>query len=203
MDALETAVVLFGVSVSVGLVLAGVWWFIDVEDRLRNWFLTFALLAYIVMVFVGSPNVWLSSGVVILASVMGAMVIGSFNRSRGSVVVFLVTAAVVDWFSFSGGLTRWIIDSGGAGNMLLLQYLTVALPEGGRVQYLIGIGDLIVSGATGLSLFRLGYPALRTGIVIMFAVLSSVVLALVIRGIPALPMVALMTGFYIAVQPVE
>ena len=99
MDALETVLILLGVSASLGLVLAGVWWFIDVEDRLRNWFLTFALLAYMVMVFVGSPNVWLSSGVVILASVMGAMVIGSFNRSRGGVIEFLVTASVFGSFT--------------------------------------------------------------------------------------------------------
>ena len=99
MDALETVLVLLGVSVSVGLVLAGVWWFIDVEDRLRNWFLTFALLTYILMFYVGSLNVWLSSGAVVLASVMGAMVIGSFNRSRGGVIEFLVTASVFGSFT--------------------------------------------------------------------------------------------------------
>jgi hypothetical protein len=203
MDAVETVLVLLMVSVSMGLVLEGVWWFIDVEDRLRNGFLTFALLAYLVMVYVGSPSVWLSSGVVVLASVAGAMVIGSFNRSRGSVVMFLVTAAVIDWFSFSGGLTRWIIDSGGAGNPLLLQYLTVALPVGGRVRYLIGIGDLLITGAAGLSLFRLGYPALRTGMVLVFSILLAVLVALRIGGIPALPVVALVMGLYVSIQSVE
>ena len=203
MNAVEIVFVLFSVAVSMGLVLAGVRWFIDVEDRLRDGFLAIALVAYLVMVYVGSPNVWLSSGVVVLASVAFAMVMGSFNRSRGGVVVFLVTAAVVDWFSFSGGLTRWIIDSGGAGNNMLLQYLTVAVLVGGRVRYLIGIGDLVISGAAGLSLFRLGYPALRTSLVLVSAILLAVLLGLVFGGVPALPVVALVTGLYVSMQPVE
>jgi hypothetical protein len=171
MNAVETVVVLFSISVSMGLVLAGVWRLSGVEARWRNGFVVGVLVVYLGMALVGLPSVWLSNVGVILASVAGAMVIGSLNRSKGGVVTFLVTAAVVDWFSFSGELTRWIIDGAVGGNTLLLQYLTVALPVGGRVRYLIGIGDLLITGGAGLSLFgsscvargRVGDGALRRG----------------------------------------
>jgi hypothetical protein len=201
MNLSDTILVLLSVAVSMSLVLAGIRWSIDLEDRLRREFIVAALLGYLVMAFVGLPSLWLSNVVVILASVTGAQVIGSLNRSKGGLVSFLVSAAVVDYFSFSGGLTRWIIEGGGGSS--LLQYLSVALPVGGRVRYLIGIGDLLIAGAAGFSLFRLGYPAWRTYLVVLFAVLIALSVALVIGGIPALPVIALVTGLYISIQPIE
>jgi hypothetical protein len=114
----------------------------------------------------------------------------------------MISSGIADYFSFSGGLTRWIIDSNQTDDSPILQYLTFALPFEGRVMYIIGIGDLLITGAVGMSLFRLGYHHVRTYLVLLFAILLTVTSGLIGGGIPALPNIALVTILYVSLQPI-
>ncbi len=69
------------------------------------------------------------------------------------------------------------------------------------MRFIIGIGDLLITGAIGLSLFRLKYPPWRTYIVLLFAISLATAIGLMIDDIPALPIVAFATVPYIALQP--
>ncbi|MEE8569685.1 MAG: hypothetical protein V3S97_01645 [Candidatus Bathyarchaeia archaeon] len=69
------------------------------------------------------------------------------------------------------------------------------------MRFIIGIGDLLITGAIGLSLFCLKYPPWRTYIVLLFAISLATAIGLMIDGIPALPIVAFATVPYIALQP--
>lgn len=61
------------------------------------------------------------------------------------------------------------------------------------MRFIIGIGDLLITGAIGLSLFCLKYPPWRTYIVLLFAISLATAIGLMIDGIPALPIVAFAT----------
>jgi ABC-type uncharacterized transport system permease subunit len=69
------------------------------------------------------------------------------------------------------------------------------------MRFIIGIGDLLITGAIGLSLFCLKYPPWRTYIVLLFAISLATAIGLMIDSIPALPIVAFATVPYIALQP--
>jgi hypothetical protein len=201
MKILNTVIIVLSALFSMSIVLVGTQRLAKMQPRRRNSLIIITLLSYLVLLIIQVPQMWLSNGIVILASISGGLLICSFNRSKGGVVAFVITAAVVDFFSFSGGLTRWIINNNKISNTLVLQYLTISLHLEGHIQYIIGIGDLMIASAVGVSLNRLKYPPWRTNLVLLSAVLFAISIGLTVGSIPALPIIAFVTVLYIALQP--
>jgi hypothetical protein len=144
------------------------------------------------------PSWWLAcdAAVVAMALVAGIM-IGSTLRSGPAVIAFCVAAALVDVLSFSGGLTRTIVDSYQSGDNRVLMYLSITAPVGGSIRPIVGIGDLIILAG----LFA-GFNHLRDRGWMPFAVpVGGLVLALgvglAVGGVPALPFIAAITVVYV------
>jgi hypothetical protein len=101
----NTVIIVLSALFSMSIVLAGTQRLANMQPRRRNSLIIITLLSYLILLIIQVPNVCKSNGIVILASISGGLLIGSFNRTKGGVVAFVITAAVVDFFSFSGGLT--------------------------------------------------------------------------------------------------
>jgi hypothetical protein len=158
-----------------------------------------AVIAYAALLVWQPAFLFLSDLAVLVVAVALGSLIGSTLRSPGAVVGFIITAAIIDLFSFSGGLTRLIIDSYRSGESRLLEYLAFSLPIGGRVAPLIGVGDLLILSALFYSLAKLGYPRLVTATVLLVATLAALFVGLAVRGVPGLPFLAgavLLYAFY-------
>lgn len=70
--------------------------------------------------------------VVAAAAALGYM-LGKVLGTSGAIVAFCTTAVAVDLLSFSGGLTRQLLDRAAAGDSSVLQYLALVWPLGGRL----------------------------------------------------------------------
>ena len=120
------------------------------------------LLAGILLLIYGAvlllrPSAWPVIDIAVLIGAVGAAVIfrGSLT-SYGAVVALLVTAAAVDIFSVSGGLSRGIIEGYTDGSSDLLLYLTLVIPIDGRLIPIVGISDLFIGGSAAVALLALG-----------------------------------------------
>jgi hypothetical protein len=182
------------------LIFAGVRVIGWLQARDRVLVAAIVVVAY-VLVFKLESGWWLVSDLAVLSTalVVGS-VIGSALRSPAAVVSFCVVAGIVDVFSFSGGLTRTIVESFQLGDSRVLIHLSIAVPVGGSVRPIVGIGDLIVLAG----LFA-GFGHLRYGGWLPFAVpvvglLLALGVGLVAGGAPALPFIAVATIVYVLFQ---
>lgn len=122
------------------LVLAGVWLAIHLAAFLSK---------------VGGP--WLNDALVLgSAASIGALLVRTV-RTPGSLMALAVTASVVDIVSFTGGPTRFLLDSGSNSISEALRYLAVSVSVDGDLVAVVGIGDLLIFGVFFLGLRSQGH----------------------------------------------
>ena len=144
----------------------------------------------------GSP--WLISDfTVLLVALLAASTIGLTLTSSLALVAFCITAGIVDFFSFSGGLTSEIIAKYAQGHHLLLQYLSITAPLSGRIIPIIGIGDLIILGSVYYVLPQIGHQSWLTFLAPLVGLLSALVVGLLKGGIYAIPFIGGATCVYL------
>jgi len=102
----------------------------------------------------------------------------------------MTVAAVVNLWSMGGGFTRALLESYREGTSTLLLYLTLAVPVGGRLVPIVGIGDLVVGGAAAAALLRLGVRPLGIASALADGLLGALAYGRWRGGAPALPFVA-------------
>jgi hypothetical protein len=140
---------------------------------------------------------WMSDAAVLIAATGGALLLSPGLRSPGSVIIFLTVASVVDLVSFSGGVTRWIVDDYQSGSSTLLLYLTLTAPVGGRILPIVGIGDLVVAGTAALALTRLRFGLPTLLLAISGGLVAALAYGIQFRGAPAVPFIALVLGIVV------
>ena len=166
----------------------------------RPWFwraLVIILATYAILLRTqGSP--WLISDfAVLLVALLAASTIGLTLTSPLALVAFCITAGIVDFFSFSGGLTSEIIAKYAQGHHLLLQYLSITAPLSGRIIPIIGIGDLIILGSVYYVLPQIGHQSWLTFLAPLVGLLSALVVGLLNGGIYAIPFIGGATCVYL------
>ncbi len=150
----------------------------------------FVLFLYGLLLWFQPGNWLLSDLVVLLVAVIIGHLIGTAIVSKPAFVTFLLTVALVDFLSFSGGLTAKIISDYREGNNLLLQFLSVSIPLNSKVIPIIGLGDLVVISSIYVGLIRLGYPRWESSLVPLVGLLLALMVGLAIGGVSALPFIA-------------
>jgi hypothetical protein len=141
---------------------------------------------------------WLISDcAVLLMALLAASTIGLTLTSSLALVAFCITAGIVDFFSFSGGLTAEIIADYAQGHRLLLQYLSITVPLSGQIVPLIGIGDLIILGSVYYVLPQLGYNGWLIFLAPLVGLLSALIVGLLIGGKYAIPFIGGATCVYL------
>jgi len=140
---------------------------------------------------------WVSNAAVITIAAAAGVMIGSTLRSRQAVIAFCVAAAIVDVLSFSGGLTRSIVESFQSGDSHLLMHLSVAFPVGGTVRPIVGIGDLVILAGLFSSLCHLRFRGWLPFVVPVAGLVLALGVGLAIGGAPALPFIAAATVAFV------
>ncbi len=191
----------FGIVILVaGCMYAGV----RLTRRLpRQWrwgALAVALIVYVIMLWTKIAP-WIASDIaVILVAMLAASVIGVSLNSVSALIVFCITAGIIDFFSFSGGLTAKIIVDYQQRQGLWLQYLSISAPIFGQMIPIIGVGDLIVMGSVYSALLQLGYGGWLPFLFPLIGLLVALCIGLWIGGIYALPFIGGTTILYLLLK---
>ena len=151
--------------------------------------LSLAVLAYILMISFQVSDWFVSDSLVIIISILAGFTIGNSISRRSSLIVFCVTAGIVDFVSFTGGLTAKIIADYSNGHNLILQNLCISIPFNGKIVPLLGFGDLFVLGIIFRSLHKIGFESWFVSLIPIAGLLFALFLGLKFHGIYALPMI--------------
>ncbi len=153
--------------------------------------LAVAVLALYGLVLIVRPPSPLASNVAVLLAAVGVgVLVGRTLSSRGAIIAFCITIALVDLLSFGGGLTRMIIDNYREGSSNLLVYLAVTVRSQGQTVPVVGVGDMAVLAALYQGLRGVGQPTSRVVVVLLGALGSALMIGLAVGGAPALPILA-------------
>lgn len=189
-----------GGFVSVAWIARLILWMAPFKARLLAGIL---LLIYASLIFL-RPASWLIIDIAVLVGAIGAAVIlGGSLRSAGAVLTMLVTAAVVDILSVSGGLSRIIIDQYQEGTSDLILYLVLVLPIDSRLLPIVGISDLLLGGSAASALIRLGFKPIPVFGMIALGFLGALAYGIWQGGAPALPFIAAASFLLLWLNPVD
>jgi hypothetical protein len=167
--------------------------------------LTFAaglFLAFLVSLALPPAPAFLSNALVLAGAVGLGVFISFFLTSKGAIAAFCVAAGVVDYFSFSGGLTAKLIATAKAGNVQQLKHLVIYLPQaGGRLTALVGVGDLVILGSLYAGLMENRYPPGAALFVPTAGLVFAILTGLIVGGVYGVPFIAAAVLLYLFVRP--
>lgn len=169
----------------------------------RSWLwsaLALALAAYAVLLWTQVAAWPISDIAVMLVALLAASAIGRTLTSSSALIAFCIAAGIVDFFSFSGGLTARIIVDYEQGHSLLLQYLSLAVPLPDRIVPIIGIGDLIILGSVYYALPQIGHHDWLTFLLPLGGLLIALSVGILIGGIYAVPFIGGATIVYLLLK---
>jgi hypothetical protein len=181
--------------VFVGAELAG-----KLSRRLFNVLTGVALAAFALDCWLRLPSWMISDAFVLAVAVLAGGLVGKRLPNEGAIMTFVIAGAVADGVSVSWGLTSMLLEHYKAGTSLLLQYLSISVPYGGRVIPIVGIGDLFFVGSVMFAFARLGHPRAARLLVPLGGVSLALTVAFLTRFIAALPALAVTTICYLVVR---
>jgi hypothetical protein len=111
-------------------------------------------------------------------------------------IIFSIAASAADLYSYTRGATARISDNYQDGSSDLLTYLMISLPIEGRIQPLIGIGDLFIISTIYFALVRLAYKGPQLLLAPLSGLLIAIVIGLMVGGIFGIPFIAATTILY-------
>ncbi len=142
-------------------------------------------------VLIFQPSPWpVIDLAVLLGAIGGIMLMEGRLSTPGAVVVFLLTAAVVDVLSVSGGLTNTLIENYQNGTSDFIVYLTLVVPIADGFIPIVGISDLFIGGTAAAALLRLEIKPLPVAGALTIGLLCALAYGLWQGGAPALPFIA-------------
>jgi hypothetical protein len=162
-----------------------------------------AVFIFTLMILFKTSNWFFSNLLVISISISAGFAIGSTIITKSSLIVFCITAGIVDFISFKGGLSAKIIEDYASGHNLLLQYLCIVIPYNGKIVPLLGIGDLFVLGIIYRSLTKIGYKSWFISLIPIAGLLIALFLGLMFQGIYALPFIGGMTILFLIIKTIQ
>ena len=159
-------------------------------------------LAFMVSLALPPAPAFLSNALVLAGAVGLGVFISFFLTSNGALAAFCVAVAVVDFFSFGGGLTSKLIAAAKSGNVDLLKHLVIYLPQpGGKLVALVGVGDLVILGALYASLMENHHPPGAALFVPTAGLVFAILTGLVIGGVYGIPFIAAAILLYLFARP--
>ena len=195
---IRTLLIFAAIIITVGLEYLGV----RITSKLtRVKIITLAIVLIVVygaLIMSHVDNIWVSNASIIVVSVGVASVLGTLLSHEVSIISFLFVSSITDIFSFFRGITASINAHYLSGGSSALRYLAITLSINGTIQWIVGIGDIVIIGTAAFALRRLNYSDGESFLVPLSGLLAGVVFALVVnRGIPAIPFIAASVILYI------
>jgi len=138
-------------------------------------------------------NLVFSNLAVLIAVICVGSGIGLLLNTKPALVSFAVVASVADIISVTGGITKSLSESYHEGASNLLLNLSVSCVLDGKVQQVIGIGDLVICASIMFALYRLGYRGLLVFLGPGSGLLVALSVGLMVGGIFGIPFMAATT----------
>jgi presenilin-like A22 family membrane protease len=146
-------------------------------------------------------NLWVSNTGVVLGGAAAGLLLSRILGSKGSVVAFLVAAAVVDLISFWRGPTDALLRAFEAGGPSLLTYMAGILHLEESRFAVVGIGDLLILSAAYLGLRAHTGREVAPALWLLVGLLIAVGIGIPLGGMPGIPFVLLGALGYLAWGP--
>lgn len=140
---------------------------------------------------------WMSNVSILLAGSSIGFLLGPMLGSSGAVLAFLFTAALVDAFSFSDGLTNRIVEAYQNGGSTVLRYLAVFVAMGGRDYAVIGVSDIAVVAAAYLGLRKSTGLEWAPALFLLGSLLAAFAVGVLRGGAPGMPFLAVGAGAFV------
>jgi hypothetical protein len=192
---------IFGVvAISAFIVQAGVRALKKIQKKKVYIALAVAVLMYCTMITFQVSNWFISDSLIIIISILAGFTIGNSISAISSLIVFCLTAGIVDFVSYTGGLSARIIEGYSKGHNLILQNLCISIPLDGKIVPLLGFGDLFVLGIIFQSLNKIGFESWVVSLVPIAGLLIALWLGLLLHGIYALPIVGGATILFLLIK---
>jgi hypothetical protein len=160
------------------------------KNRALAWATISALGLYLLLLFLQPHSLLVSDLSVLLVPLLLGAVLGRRIATPQALVSFVVAAAIVDFLSFSDGLTASIIEGYRSGENLFLQYLALSIPLRGDAVPVVGIGDLIILSTVFTAFKRMDVGGLLSFVAPAGGLMVALILGLIGGGIYALPFIA-------------
>lgn len=160
------------------------------EKRALAWATISVLGFYLLLLFLQPRSLLLSDLFVLLVPILLGAVLGRRIATPQALISFVVAAAIVDFLSFSDGLTASIIDGYRSGENLFLQYLALSIPLRGDVVPVVGIGDLIILSTVFTAFKCMNVTGPLSFVLPAGGLMVALILGLIGSGIYALPFIA-------------
>jgi hypothetical protein len=150
----------------------------------------FVLVSY-VAICVWRPSAFLVADMFVLATgTLAGVVLARMLGSPAALIAFALAAGIADAISFTGGLTRMILEASHASKSSLLVYLSLSVPVPHLgLTAVVGVGDLFVLAVFMAALRRLEYGR-AAFIVPSSGLLIALGAGLALGGVPAVPMMS-------------
>lgn len=156
-----------------------------------------ALGAYAFIIFFRAVGFAIADVAVLGVSVLLGSTFALMFRTKAGLVSFCITASIADVFSSQSGATARLSRSFQSGESNLLEYLCLSLPLGGKMQPIIGIGDLIILATIYSAFHRLGHKGVLPFAAPLAGVYLALAVGLMVGGVFAIPFIAATTIFYL------
>ena len=144
-----------------------------------------------VLILLWRPDVpWVPNLSVLIAGSCLGFLFGHLLGSSASVLAFLFTAAIVDYLSFSDGLTNQILEAYRAGNSTILSFLAVFVEIGGREYAVIGVSDIAILAAAFVGFRRATSLSWEPAVWLLLGLASAFAVGVLFNGAPGIPFLA-------------
>jgi hypothetical protein len=147
-------------------------------------------VGYALVLFLQPELPWVPNISILLAGSSFGFLLGHLLGSTGSVLTFLCTAALVDLFSFSDGLTKQIVEAYQSGGSIVLRFLAFFVELGGQEYAVIGVSDIAVVAAAYLGLQKATGLNWEPALFLLASLLAAFIVGMLLGGAPGIPFLA-------------
>jgi len=185
------------VLASGGLAIVGTRGLLTLERRVSTLLATGVCLGWVSLLLLGPVPSWASDASIVLAGTSLGFLFGRLLPSSPSVLAFLTSAAVVDLVSFTGGLTRHMLEAFRDGSSDMLRSLAVMVVAGGQEWAVVGMSDLVILAAAYVGLRRATGDGSGPALWLLLGLMGGFLAGVAWGGAPGLPFLAASAWFYV------
>lgn len=138
--------------------------------------------------------------IIIITAIVGGILVSKYIGDKNTFIIFLIVAATVDYFSFSGGLTNKIISSYNEGQSNLLNYIAVSIPQNNGFTPVVGIADIYIISIILTYLIKQNYGKLFQYFVPLVGLYTALTFGILLGGIYAIPFFSIVTIFFVIIK---
>ena len=170
-----------------------------ISQRKLLWFFIATTAIFIGYLFVPFERIMLTYILLILFSLSFGSFVGAGFKTSLPIIIFILIAGIVDYFSYSNGLTNMIINAYQEEKNDLLLKLTLRVYRENEMLFIMGVGDLIILTTLFKSFLNVTHKVLISFFIPLSGIILAIIVGSFVGGIYAIPFVSLFTVLYLMI----